>query len=47
MNAGAVETMNRRLRDAVERLPAGLRDHVFRVEEESARHKRKAEGNDD
>ena len=37
MDAGAVETMARRLRDAVERLPAGLRDHVFRVEEESAR----------
>ena len=37
MDAAAIEKLCRRLRDAVERLPAGLRDHVFRVEEESAR----------
>src|SRR5438552_1252857 len=37
MDAAAIEKLCIRLRDAVERLPAGLRDHVFRVEEESAR----------
>jgi predicted HD superfamily hydrolase involved in NAD metabolism len=42
MTATGVETL-RRLRDAVEGLPLGLRDHVFRVETEaislSERHK--------
>jgi predicted HD superfamily hydrolase involved in NAD metabolism len=37
MDAATIEKLCRRLRDAVERLPAGLRDHVFRVEEESTR----------
>jgi predicted HD superfamily hydrolase involved in NAD metabolism len=37
MDAPAVAALCRRLREAVERLPDGLRDHVFRVEEESAR----------
>src|SRR5712691_10123762 len=37
VDTAAVETLCRRLRDAVERLPTGLRDHVFRVEHESVR----------
>jgi predicted HD superfamily hydrolase involved in NAD metabolism len=37
MDAAAIERLCSRLRDAVEQLPVGLRDHVFRVEEESAR----------
>ena len=37
MDGAAIEILCIRLRDAVERLPVGLRDHVFRVEEEAAR----------
>src|SRR6266498_275810 len=37
MDGAAIEILCTRLRDAVERLPVGLRDHVFRVEEEAAR----------